>query len=88
MTQFLVGQDISSSTTTTTNTDNNNTDDNNENDNNKAVDAACASPPLLRQRTKPLADAVCNYHVLRLDEIRHSEEFCVDVHALLGMSPS
>ena len=41
-------------------------------------------PPLLRQRTQPLADVVGNYHVLRLDQVRDADEYCVDMHDLLG----
>ena len=48
-----------------------------------AVRAACAAPPLLRQRTQRLEDAVRNYHALRLDEVRHDPAYCVDLRALL-----
>jgi hypothetical protein len=48
-----------------------------------AVRAACGAPPLLRQRTRRLEDAVRNYHALRLDEVRHDPAYCVDLRALL-----
>ena len=53
----------------------------------EALRAACVTPPLLRQRTQPLAAVVRNYHALRLDEVRLDPQYCIDMHDLMGQPP-